>query len=191
MIEVIHVAPKGIAMARWRDALTVAPWGNYLDEQPPEKKMKIGMEPIAFNDDDLEGTIQPHNDALVVTTQINGFILNRVLVDQGSGADVMYQDLFRGLKLKKEDLSKYDMPPVGFDGQVVIPEGQVSLPVNMKGKEVTVAFIVVTSFSPYTAILGRLWIHAMGAVPSTLHVKVKFRTEQGIVTIRGSQQAAR
>ena len=191
MIEVIHVAPKGIAMARWRDALTVAPWGNYLDEQPPEKKMKIGMEPIAFNDDDLEGTIQPHNDALVVMTQINGFILNRVLVDQGSGADVMYQDLFRGLKLKKEDLSKYDMPPVGFDGQVVIPEGQVSLPVNMKGKEVTVAFIVVTSFSPYTAILGRLWIHAMGAVPSTLHVKVKFRTEQGIVTIRGSQQAAR
>ena len=43
----------------------------------------------------------------------------------------------------------------------------------MEGKEVMVTFIVVNSFSPYTAILGRSWIHAMGAIPSTLHIKVK------------------
>ena len=74
---------------------------------------------------------------------------------------------------------------------MVIPEGQISLPMNMEGKEVTMAFIVITSFSPYTAILGRSWIHAIGAVPSTLHMKVKFRTKQGIAVVRGSQQAAR
>ena len=74
---------------------------------------------------------------------------------------------------------------------MVIPEGQISLPMNMEGKEVTVAFIVIASFSPYTAILERPWIHAMGVVPSTLHMKVKFRTEQGIAVVRGSQQAAR
>ncbi|XP_075664531.1 uncharacterized protein LOC142634108 [Castanea sativa] len=61
----------------------------------------------------------------------------------------------------------------------------------MEGKEVTVTFIVVASFSPYTAILGRPWIHAMGAAPSTLHMKVKFRTEQGITIVRGSQQVAK
>ena len=58
---------------------------------------------------------------------------------------------------------------------------------NMKGKEVGVAFIVVTSFSPYTTILGRPWIHSMRAVPSTLHVKVKFCTEKGIAIVKGSQ----
>ena len=57
----------------------------------------------------------------------------------------------------------------------------------MKGKEVVVAFIVVTSFSPYTTILGRPWIHSMRAVPSTLHVKVKFCTEKGIAIVKGSQ----
>ena len=103
----------------------------------------------------------------------------------------MYPNLFRGLGLKKEDLSRYDTSLVGFDGQVVIPQGQISLLMNMEGKEVTVAFIVVASFSPYTAILGRPWIHAMEAVPSTLHVKIKFCTEQGIAIVRGSQQAAR
>ena len=78
-----------------------------------------------------------------------------------------------------------------FDGRVVIPEGQISLLVNMEGKEVMVTFIVVSSFSPYTAILGRPWIHTIGAVPSTLHVKVNFRTKQGVVVVRGSQQVAR
>ena len=61
----------------------------------------------------------------------------------------------------------------------------------MEGKEVMAIFIVVNSFSPYTAILGRPWIHAMGAIPSTLHMKVKFRTEQGVTTIRGNPKVAR
>ena len=88
----------------------------------------------------------------------------------------MYPDLFRGLGLMNEDLLKYSTPLVGFDGKVVIPEGQISLPVNMEGKEVVVVFTVVASFSPYTVILERPWMHAMGAVPSILHVKVKFPT---------------
>ena len=89
--------------------LTVAPVGNCSGKQHLEKKMKIGQEPITFNDD-LEGTIQPHDDALVVTAWINGFIVKRVMVDQESGANVMYPNLFRGLELKKEDLLKYDTP---------------------------------------------------------------------------------
>ena len=74
---------------------------------------------------------------------------------------------------------------------MVILEGQILLLVNRESKEVMVTFIVVTSFSPYIAILGRSWIHAMRAVPSTLHVKAKFRTEQGIAVVRGNQQVAR
>ena len=103
----------------------------------------------------------------------------------------MYPNLFRGLGLKKNNLSKYNTPLVGFDGWMVIPEGQILLPVNMEGKVVMVTFIVVNSFSPYTTILGKPWIHEMGAVSSTLHVKVKFRTKQGIAIVRGNQQVAR
>lgn len=95
----------------------------------------------------------------------------------------MYLDLFRGLGLKNEDLSKYDTPLVGFNGRMVVPKGQISLPVNMKGKEVMLTFIEVNLFSPYIAILGRLWIHVMGMVPSTLHVKIKFYTDNGIAIV--------
>ena len=59
------------------------------------------------------------------------------------------------------------------------------------GKAVIVTFIVVQSFAPYTAILGRPWIHAMKPVSSTLHVKVKFPTEYGVVVVRGNQRVTR
>ena len=78
-------------------------------------------------------------------------------------------------------------PLMGFDGRMVIPTRQISLPVNMEGKEVIAMFIVVGSFSPYTAILGKSWIHAMGVIPSTLHVKVKFPIEHGVAVVRGNQ----
>ena len=190
VIEVIHAAPRGTTMTK-RGVLIVALMENCLGDPPPKKKMKIGLGPIAISEEDLEETIQSHYDALVVTTRISGFLVKRMMVDQGSGVDVIYPNLFKGLILKNQDLMKYDTPLVSFDGKVVIPEGQISLPVNMEGKEVMVTFIVVILFSQYIAILGRSWIHAMGAVPSTLHVKVKFPIEQGVAVVRGSQQVAR
>ena len=68
-------------------------------------------------------TIQPHDDALVVTLKIGGYDVKRVMVDQGSGAKIMYLDLYRGLNLKPKDLTAYDSPLVRFDGKVVIPRG--------------------------------------------------------------------
>ena len=42
-------------------------------------------------------------------------------MDQGSGVEIIYPDLYRGLNLKLEDLEKYYSPLVGFDGRTVIP----------------------------------------------------------------------
>ena len=153
VIEVIHAAPRGSVIAR-RGVLTVVSMGNCIGEKSPKKKMKIRREPIAFGDDDLEGTVQPHDDALVIMARISSFLIKRVMVDQGSETNVMYLDLFKGLRLKNRDLSKYDTSLVEFDGRVVALKGQISLPVNMEGKEVMATFIVVNSFSQYTAILG-------------------------------------
>ncbi|XP_075663034.1 uncharacterized protein LOC142632534 [Castanea sativa] len=139
------------------------------------KRMRSSATPtLGFSDKDKEGTFQPHDDALVVTVRIGGYDVKRVLVDDGSGAEIMYPDLFNGLKLKQEDLEKYDHPLVGFDGNQVIPRGMIRLPVQVEGSEVQVNCIVVMAYSPYTAILARPWLHAMEAVSSTLHVMVKY-----------------
>ena len=50
-----------------------------------------------------------------------------MLVYQGSGAEIMYPNLYKGLKLRPENLTGYDSPLVGFDGKVVILKGQIKL----------------------------------------------------------------
>ena len=74
---------------------------------------------MSFFDEEKVGTLQPHGDALVVTLRIEGYDVKRVLVDQGSGAEIMYLDLFRGMKLRFEDLTCYDSPLIGFNGKTV------------------------------------------------------------------------
>ena len=52
-------------------------------------------------------------------------------------------------------------------------------------------FIVVDSYSPYTAIVARPWFHALGVVSSTLHQNVKYPSECLVKDILGNQSIAR
>ena len=81
--------------------------------------------------------------------------MRRVLVDQGSAIEIMYPDLYKGLNLKPEDLTAYESPLVSFEGKTVISKGQIRLPIQTDSEVVEVDFIVVDSYSSYTAIVVR------------------------------------
>ena len=81
--------------------------------------------------------------------------MKREMVDQGSGVEIMYLDLYRGLNLKPKDLTTYDSPLVSFDGKVVILRGQIRLLVQAGSEVVEVDFIIVDAYSPYTTIVAR------------------------------------
>ena len=106
--------------------------------------------------------------------------MKRVLVDQGSGAELMHLNLYKGLKLNLGDLAYYDSLLVGFDGKTVISNGQIRLPVQAGSEVVEVDFIVVDVYSPYTAIMARPWLHAMGVFFSTLHLRVKYSSRDQV-----------
>ena len=57
---------------------------------------------------------------------------------------------------------------------MVVSKGQIRLPVQIGTDVVEVDFIMVDGFSPYTTIMGKPWLHTLGAVSSTLHQKVKY-----------------
>ena len=75
MIEVIHAAPRGTVAAK--RVLTVA----YTGGDSAKKMKRVEQSTISFREDDLEGTVQPHDDALVVTARIGGFLAKRVMID--------------------------------------------------------------------------------------------------------------
>ncbi|XP_065632559.1 uncharacterized protein LOC136068797 [Quercus suber] len=122
---------------------------------------------LGFSDEDKARTIQPHDDALVVTLKIGGYDVKRVMVDQGSAVEII------------------------FEGRMVTSKGQIRLPVQTGSEVVEVDFIVVDVYSPYTAIVARPWLHTLGAVSSTLHQKVKYPSEGRVCEIRGDQSSAR
>ena len=146
---------------------------------------------IGFSDEDKIGTIQLYDDALVITLRIGGYDVKKVMVDQGSVAEIMYPNLYKGLNLKAEDLTPYSSPLVSFEGKIVIPKGQVRLLVQTGSEVVEVDFIVMDAYSSYTSIVARPWLHTLGAISSTLHQKVKYPSEGQIREILGDQSLAR
>ena len=100
-----------------------------------------------------------HDDALLITLRIGDYDVKRVMVDGGSGAEVMYPDLYKGLRLKPENLMPYNSLLMNFDEKLVIPKGMIRLPIQTGPEIVEVNFIVVDTYSPYTAIIGRPWLH--------------------------------
>ena len=146
---------------------------------------------LSFFKEDRIGTIQPHDDALVITLQIGGYDVKRVMVDDSSGAEIMYPDLYKGLRLTPEDLTPYSSPLMSFDGKMVMPKGQIRLPVQIGPEIMEVDFIMVDTYSLYTAIVARPWLHTLGAIASTLHQKVKFPSEGRVLEIQGCQATTR
>ena len=146
---------------------------------------------LSFLEKDKIRTTQPHDDALLITLRIEDYDVKRVMVDGGSGAEIMYPDLCKGLRLKPEDLMPYNSPLMSFDGKLVIPKGMIRLPIQTGPEIVEVNFIVMDTYSPYTAIVGRPWLHTLGAVASSLHQKVKFLSGDQVLEIYGCQSTAR
>ena len=162
------------------------------DDSREPKRAKLNRSLVmGFSDEDKIGTVQPHDDTLVITLWIGGYDVKRVMVYQGSAVEIMYPDLFKGLNLKTEDLTPYNSPLVSFEGKIIIPKGQVRLPVQTGSEIVEVDFIVVDAYSPYTAIVARPWLHTLGAISSTLHQKIKYPSRSKIEEILGDQTMTR
>ena len=113
------------------------------------------------------------------------------MVDGGSAVEIMYPDLYKGLNLKLEDLTPYSSLLMSFDGKLVILKGMIRLPIQTGPEIVEVNFIVMETYSPYTAIVGRPWLHTLGIVASSLHQKVKFPSGDQVLEIRCCQSTAR
>ena len=56
--------------------------------------------------------------------------MKRVMIDQDSAVEIMYPDLYKGLGLKLKNLTTYNSPLVSFEGKMVVPKGQIRLPVQ-------------------------------------------------------------
>uniref|UniRef100_A0A2N9ESK5 RNase H type-1 domain-containing protein n=1 Tax=Fagus sylvatica TaxID=28930 RepID=A0A2N9ESK5_FAGSY len=168
---------------------------NILVTQRPRKNVKMDDQIITFSKDDARGIHQPHDDTLVVTMTIAGFITRRVLIDNGSSADIIYLPAYQQMKIDKEWLRLIDIPLVGFTGDKVKPLGVVSLMIEAetypKQVRASVEFLIVDCPSAYNVIIGRPTLNKLRAVTSTYHLLARFPTELDIGELKRDQATAR
>ncbi|CAL5335385.1 unnamed protein product [Camellia sinensis] len=124
---------------------------------------------ISFSDADLEGVDLPHNDALVISLEVGGHLVDRILVDPCIAVDIMYINLFKMLKLKLEDLKPTSTVLHGFNEALVQPMEVVTLLIYVE------PVTVQTQFSGDRCIFYLL----------------KFHPGTGIEAIRGDQKASK
>ncbi|KAL0342459.1 UNVERIFIED_CONTAM: movement protein [Sesamum calycinum] len=141
------------------------------DEDPKKLKEKtmleFGKDPvpsyeagdISFNDRDLVDVLFPHNDPVVFTIGLANFVVQKVLVDNGNSADIIFRNVIERIGLPLTDIKIINIPLLRFGGgTITAPKGAIDLP---------------TSF---------------GAVVLTYHLKVKFPTRNGSGQVKGNQK---
>ena len=61
---------------------------------PPFKQRRTNQD-MSFNEEDAKGVKQPHNDPLVIMLTIVGFNTKRILMDNGSSANIIHLPAFQ------------------------------------------------------------------------------------------------
>ena len=137
----------------------------------------------------------PYDDAVVISLTIANYDVKHILVDNGSSTNVLFYAVFSRMDLSKYRLCEVSTPLIGFTGDSVQVEGEITLPTTVgtssRLSTVFLTYTVVKIPSTYNAILGRPGLNALWAVVSTYHILVWFPTKHGIGELRGDQQLAK
>jgi hypothetical protein len=145
--------------------------------------------PITFSQEDLRGLDYPHNDALVISADVAGLEVRRVLVDGGSSADVLFLDAYVRMGLPSSRLRPPEKPLVGFNGQPMDAVGQITLSVTFgqddNARTEDVVFDVVDLHYLYNAIFGRASLNRFEAIPHHNYLCMKMPGPKGVITVWG------
>ncbi|KAL5538915.1 hypothetical protein UlMin_042374 [Ulmus minor] len=159
------------------------------------KAPRLSNEPIIFTEEEASGLWHPHKDAIVVALRIASRKVYKILIDNGSSADILFRSTLNRMDLVGAKFDPIKSALYGFTGDSIHSEGVLNLPVELGMHPCqhiqSVEFVVVDCPSSYNAIIGRPTLNAIRAVTSTYHLLVKFPTIGGIGILKGEQQASR
>ncbi|KAL5576413.1 hypothetical protein UlMin_018112 [Ulmus minor] len=159
------------------------------------KAPRLSNEPIIFTEEEASGLWHPHKDAIVIALRIASRKVYKILIDNGSSADILFRSTLNRMDLVGAKFNPIKSALYGFTGDSIHSKGVLNLPVELGTHPCqhiqSVEFVVVDCPSSYNAIIGRPTLNAIRAVTSTYHLLVKFPTVGGIGILKGDQQASR
>ncbi|XP_038696626.1 uncharacterized protein LOC119993529 [Tripterygium wilfordii] len=143
---------------------------------------------LSFTDEELPMEGRDHNKALYITALCMEKELTSILIDDGSALNVMPKETLIKLSVDFSNIKASSISVRAFDGTRRAVEGEIEIPVMIRDVVFRILFIVMDIVPSYSCLLGRPWIHAAGAVPSSLYQKLKFVHKERVYTINGQSE---
>ncbi|XP_052883563.1 uncharacterized protein LOC128292711 [Gossypium arboreum] len=142
---------------------------------------------IFFNDDEIPPGGMGSTKALHITTRCKGHMLPGVLIDNGLALNVRPLSILNRLHVDNSHMKECQNIVRAFDGTGRRVMGRIEIPLLIRPNTYEVDFLVMDIKPSYNCLLGRPWIHSAGAIPSSLHQKLKLVLEGRLITINAEE----
>ncbi|XP_031375657.1 uncharacterized protein LOC116190138 [Punica granatum] len=116
--------------------------------------------------------------------------VGRVMIDNGSALNVCPVSTLKQMNVDLNRIRPSKTAVRAFDGSRREVNGEIDLLIEVGPCSFNVTFQVLDIPNAFSLLLGRPWIHFAGAVPSTLHQKLKFIVEERLITVKGEEDYA-
>ena len=139
---------------------------------------------IVFSDNDLPPEGSDHVHPLFIDVACSGRRVSFVLLDNGSALNVCPLVTAIALVFSPSDFGPSIQTVRAYDGTKRTVMGTLTTHVMIGPIRYSILFQVLRIQSSFNLLLGHPWIHEVGAIPSSLHQKVKFIHEGRIIMIQ-------
>lgn len=150
--------------------------------------------PITFSKKDLNLRCFQHTDAMVISANISGWMVTKILVDNGSSANIIFASTFEKNEHRQKIASTCGDSSDGFRGKKSRSSGKnISTNIFWHHREPRTEHItcdVVDTQYPYNFILGRGFLNKVEAIVYQAYLCMKMSVAKGIISIHGDQQKA-
>jgi hypothetical protein len=127
---------------------------------------------------------------MVITTHIDKWDVIRVLIDNGSHAEILFLSAFDQMGFDRKQLKEATKPLYDFGGRRIEPVGSISLLVSFSSLQNAwtkyITFDAVDIHYPYNAIFGRGLLTTFKAALHSAYLCLKVPASLGVISFHGS-----
>ena len=142
---------------------------------------------LYFTADELDAEGTGHNKPLYITVRCKDCLIGKVLVDNGSSLNVLPKHILEEMPIDESHMKPSTMLARAYDGTPRPILGTLEVELFVGPQMFLVTLQVMDIHPSYSMLLGRPWIHAAGAVASSLHQCLKYVMNGMLVTVKAEE----
>jgi hypothetical protein len=142
---------------------------------------------LYFTADELGAEGTRHNKPLYITVRCKDCLIGKVLIDNGSALNVLPKHMLKEMPVDESHIKPSTMMARAYDGSPRQIIGTLEVELYVGPQMFLVTLQVMDIHPSYSMLLGRSWIHAAGAVTSSLHQCLKYIMNGMLVIVKAEE----